>query len=135
MGFPRKEHWSGLPFPPPGDLPNTGIDPVSLARRWILYRLSHYVRLLSQLSNPLNPLEKKEKDVCVCVCACACVRRGEKGGREEVGGGGGEGGKKERKKEKEVTALSLMSSIMSGNDGHAETSGTHHLPYAPPEKR
>lgn len=56
-------------------------------------------------------------------------------GREEVGGGGGEGGKKERKKEKEVTALSLMSSIMSGNDGRAETSGTHHLPSAPPEKR
>ena len=20
-GFPRQEHWSGLPFPPPGDLP------------------------------------------------------------------------------------------------------------------
>ena len=26
-GFPRKEHWSGLPFPPPGDLPNPGIKP------------------------------------------------------------------------------------------------------------
>ena len=22
MGFSRQEHWSGLPFPPPGDLPN-----------------------------------------------------------------------------------------------------------------
>ena len=22
MGFFRQEHWSGLPFPPPGDLPN-----------------------------------------------------------------------------------------------------------------
>ena len=22
MGFSRKEYWSGLPFPPPGDLPN-----------------------------------------------------------------------------------------------------------------
>ena len=22
MGFPRQEYWSGLPFPPPGDLPN-----------------------------------------------------------------------------------------------------------------
>ena len=21
----RQEYWSGLPFPPPGDLPNTGI--------------------------------------------------------------------------------------------------------------
>ena len=25
MGFPRQEYWSGLPFPPLGDLPNPGI--------------------------------------------------------------------------------------------------------------
>ena len=25
MGFPRQEYWSGLPFPPPGDLPNSEI--------------------------------------------------------------------------------------------------------------
>ena len=25
MGFCRQEHWSELPFPPPGDLPNPGI--------------------------------------------------------------------------------------------------------------
>ena len=30
MWFPRQEHWSGLPFPPPGDLPDPGIKPVSL---------------------------------------------------------------------------------------------------------
>ena len=24
------EHWSGLPFPPPGDLPDAGIEPASL---------------------------------------------------------------------------------------------------------
>ena len=28
-GFLRQEHWSGLPFPPPGDLPNPGIEPAS----------------------------------------------------------------------------------------------------------
>ena len=27
MGFPRQEYWSGLPFPPPGDLPDPGIKP------------------------------------------------------------------------------------------------------------
>ena len=27
MGFSRQEYWSGLPFPPPGDLPNPGIKP------------------------------------------------------------------------------------------------------------
>ena len=24
MGFPRQEYWSGLPVPPPGDLPTQG---------------------------------------------------------------------------------------------------------------
>ena len=31
MAFPRCEEWSGLPFPSPGDLPNPGIKPESLA--------------------------------------------------------------------------------------------------------
>ena len=30
LGFSRPKHWSGLPCPPPGDLPNTGIEPASL---------------------------------------------------------------------------------------------------------
>ena len=30
MGFSRQEYWSGLPCPPPGDLPNPGIEPASL---------------------------------------------------------------------------------------------------------
>ena len=29
MGFSRQEHWSGLLFPSPGDLPDPGIEPVS----------------------------------------------------------------------------------------------------------
>ena len=31
MGFPRQEYWSRLPFPPPGNPPNPGIEPVSPA--------------------------------------------------------------------------------------------------------
>ena len=27
VGFTKQEYWSGLPFPPPGDLPNPGIEP------------------------------------------------------------------------------------------------------------
>ena len=30
MGFSRREYWSGLPFPSPGDLPYSGIEPKSL---------------------------------------------------------------------------------------------------------
>ena len=31
MGFPRQEYWSGSPRPPPEDLPDPGIEPVSPA--------------------------------------------------------------------------------------------------------
>ena len=30
MGFSRQEYWRGLPCPPPGDLPDPGIEPTSL---------------------------------------------------------------------------------------------------------
>ena len=30
MGFSRQEYWNGLPFPPPGDLPDSGIQASSL---------------------------------------------------------------------------------------------------------
>ena len=30
MGFSRQEYWSGLSCPPPGDLPDPGIEPMSL---------------------------------------------------------------------------------------------------------
>ena len=30
MGFSRQEYWSGLPCPPPGNLPNPEITPTSL---------------------------------------------------------------------------------------------------------
>ena len=29
VGFSRQEYWSGLPCPPPGDLPNPGVEPMS----------------------------------------------------------------------------------------------------------
>ena len=42
-GFSRKEYWSELPFPPPGDIPDPGIEPVSLTPpdcRQVLHHLS-----------------------------------------------------------------------------------------------
>ena len=41
MGFSWQEYWSGLPFPPPWDHPNTGTEatsPASSTGRWILYQ-------------------------------------------------------------------------------------------------
>ena len=29
MGFSKQDYWSGLPFPPPGDFPDSGIKPMS----------------------------------------------------------------------------------------------------------
>ena len=53
MGFSRQEYWSGLPFPPPGDLPDLGIKPSLpnlLHCRQILYHrvtLSQIVKIPS----------------------------------------------------------------------------------------
>ena len=41
VGFPRQEYWSGLPFPSPDDLPDSGIKPVSPAV------LSHWAQLIA----------------------------------------------------------------------------------------
>ena len=43
MGFSRQEYWSGLPFLPPGDLPNPGIEPASY--RWTTGEASYCVIL------------------------------------------------------------------------------------------
>ena len=52
MGFPRQEHWSGLPFPPPEDLPEPGIEPVSLLclLHWQAHSLLLLLLLLSRFS-------------------------------------------------------------------------------------
>ena len=34
IGFSRREYWSGLSVPSPGDLPYLGIEPASLALHW-----------------------------------------------------------------------------------------------------
>ena len=41
MGFSRQEHWSGLPFPYPGDLSDPGIEPGSPALQADTLPLSH----------------------------------------------------------------------------------------------
>ena len=37
MEFSRQEGWDGLPFPPPGDLPDPGIEPASPALADVLF--------------------------------------------------------------------------------------------------
>ena len=58
MGFLRQEYWSALPFHSPGDLPNTGIKPVSPA-------LQADCLLLSYLGSPLQGSVCRFKDFVV----------------------------------------------------------------------
>ena len=59
MRFPRQEYQNGLPFPPPVDLPDPGIEPVTLALQADSL-LSHSVQFSSvaqscpTLCNPMN---------------------------------------------------------------------------------
>ena len=45
MEFSRQEHWSGLPFPPLGDLPNPGIEPMSLVSPSLVWRFFNIASL------------------------------------------------------------------------------------------
>ena len=48
MEFSRQEYWSGLPFPPPGDLPDSGVEPTLAVAPALAGGL-----FLSQLGSPL----------------------------------------------------------------------------------
>ena len=51
MGFSRQEYWGGLPFPPPGDLPDSGSNPGFPHCRHILYHLSHQWSPYNDIAN------------------------------------------------------------------------------------
>ena len=54
IGFPRQEHWSRLPFPSPGDLPDSGIKAKSPAWWANSLPLGHLGCPFSWLSWPLS---------------------------------------------------------------------------------
>ena len=58
MEFSRQEYW--LPSPSPGDLPNPGIKPASLALAGRFFAIEP----------PGKPMSVR---VCVCVCVCVCI--------------------------------------------------------------
>ena len=62
MGFSRQEYWSGLPCPPPGDLPHPAIEPRSPARTGGFFTTE-------PLGNPRRDLDEGEsskKEQCNC---------------------------------------------------------------------
>ena len=58
MGLSRQEHWSGLPFPPPGDLPNLGIEPCLLLWQADSLPLSHQVSPGASTTLKLMPIKR-----------------------------------------------------------------------------
>ena len=46
VGFSRQEYWSGLPCPPPGDLPDLGIKPATPTLQVDSLLVSHCGRLI-----------------------------------------------------------------------------------------
>ena len=84
MEFSRPEYWSGKPFPSPGDLPNTGMEPRSPALQvdslpaeshkgsprmleWVVYPFSS--RSSCEQGSPVlqtdsSPTELTEKEAC-----------------------------------------------------------------------
>ena len=58
MGFSRQELWSGLLYPPPGDLPVSGIEPSSLTSPVLAGRFSFFFFFFTPEATweaPLNP--------------------------------------------------------------------------------
>ena len=58
MGFPRQEHWSGLPCPPLRDLPDPGVEPASLC---LLHRQTDFFITSTTWEVPRNDYEKSTK--------------------------------------------------------------------------
>ena len=71
MGFSTQEYWTGLPCPPPGDLPNPEIEPMSLtspaliggfftihstweALNWLSVQFSSVTQSCPTLCDPMN---------------------------------------------------------------------------------
>ena len=72
-GFFRQEYWSGLLFPPPGDLPDSGIEPVSLMspganHKW---KPGFYSWVFSPGSNGASLSPPQHGADCCCFCCSA----------------------------------------------------------------
>ena len=87
MGFSRQEYWSGVPFPPPGDLPDIGIESASpalavgffiteLPRKPHLWAVNHPLEcachrrpIYSLWGFPYHFMNQKEKKKTATVCS------------------------------------------------------------------
>ena len=64
MEFSRQEFWSGLPFPTPGDLPDSGIKPTYLTSRALAGIFLYHQHSLG------SPALCIYTNICICMCVC-----------------------------------------------------------------
>ena len=69
MGFSRQEYWSGLPLPPPGDIPNPGTEPRSPALQAVsvLFRATIYRFSAISVKVPIAIFTEVEKTILKCI--------------------------------------------------------------------
>ena len=65
MGCSRQEYWSGLPFPPPGSLPNPGIKPASLVSPALASRFFTAESPRKPLGEELDQIRSNQSLSCV----------------------------------------------------------------------
>ena len=70
MEFSRQEYWSGVPFPPPGDHPDPGVEPISFVfciGKQILYPTATWEATAHlTILKILGPLRIMLKLLCLC---------------------------------------------------------------------
>ena len=64
MEFSRQEFWSGLPFPTPGDLPDSGIKSTYLTSRALAGIFLYHQHGLG------SPALCIYTNICICMCVC-----------------------------------------------------------------
>ena len=77
MGFPRQAYWSGLPFPPPVDIPNPGMEstsPVSPALAGRFFATEPPGKPLQQLFQSVVSLFYTERQRCGSFWHCMSSR-------------------------------------------------------------
>ena len=75
-GFLSQEYWNGLPFLPPGDLPDPGIEPASLespALAGVFFTTAPPGKPIYRVCVCVCARVRVCVRVCVCACVCMCV--------------------------------------------------------------
>ena len=79
MEFSRQEYWSELSFPSPGDLPDPGIEPMSLASPALagrFFTVEPPGKPIDQYQNQasdIGTIHRAYSDFIIFTCICACV--------------------------------------------------------------